>query len=109
MPAPADPADMAQGPMVPAQFALAGRHQETSDTWTLELQPRAGAALAFAPGQFTMLSAFATGEVPISISGDSRPARAPSALRAPAAALWRALARAAALHGRAGAVVGART
>src|ERR1035437_10325636 len=58
------------GPMVPVPFTVAGKRQDTSDTWTLELHPRAGARLAFAPGQFTMLSAFGTGEVPISISGD---------------------------------------
>jgi NAD(P)H-flavin reductase len=58
------------GPMVPVPFALVAKRQDTSDTWTLELEPRLGARLAFAPGQFTMLSAFGTGEVPISISGD---------------------------------------
>ena len=44
--------------------------QETADTWTLELAPAGDGELAFAPGQFTMLSAFGAGEVPISISGD---------------------------------------
>jgi len=58
------------GPMVPVGFAVSARRQETYDTWTLELEPRTGAALAFDPGQFTMLSAFDCGEVPISISGD---------------------------------------
>ena len=58
------------GPMVPAQFAVTAKRQDTSDTWTLELEPREGSRMAFAPGQFTMLSAFGTGEVPISISGD---------------------------------------
>jgi len=57
------------GPMVPAPFALIAKRRETADTWTLELEPRGGAPLAFVPGQFTMLSAFGTGEVPISISG----------------------------------------
>jgi NAD(P)H-flavin reductase len=59
------------GPMVPAPYALTAKRQETADTWTLELQPREGSRLDFAPGQFTMLSAFGTGEVPISISGES--------------------------------------
>ncbi|HEX7611054.1 MAG TPA: FAD/NAD(P)-binding protein [Solirubrobacteraceae bacterium] len=58
------------GAMVPSSFAISSRRQDTADTWTLELQPRSGVPLAFAPGQFTMLSAFGTGEVPISISGD---------------------------------------
>jgi len=59
----------APGPMVPAPFQLLSKRQDTADTWTLELAPRAGAPLMFAPSQFTMLSAFGTGEVPISISG----------------------------------------
>ncbi|HYM55893.1 MAG TPA: FAD/NAD(P)-binding protein [Solirubrobacteraceae bacterium] len=58
------------GPMVPAPFAVSARRRETADTWTLELAPRAGGRLEFEPGQFTMLSAFGAGEVPISISGD---------------------------------------
>ena len=63
--------DAGPGPMVPAPFALLSKRQETQDTWTLELAPRGAAPLAFAPGQFTMLAAFGTGEVPISISGDA--------------------------------------
>jgi NAD(P)H-flavin reductase len=58
------------GPMVPAQFTLAAKRRHTADTWTLELEPPAGERSRFAPGQFTMLSAFGGGEVPISISGD---------------------------------------
>jgi NAD(P)H-flavin reductase len=58
-------------PMAPMQFELADKRQETSDTWTLELAARSGERLAFEPGQFTMLSAFGAGEVPISISGDA--------------------------------------
>jgi NAD(P)H-flavin reductase len=60
------------GPMVPMPFELTAKRQETSDTWTLGLAPRAGEMFAFSPGQFTMLSAFGAGEVPISISGESR-------------------------------------
>jgi NAD(P)H-flavin reductase len=56
--------------MVPRAFELVERRQETPDTWTLELEPASGESLAFAPGQFTMLSAGGAGEVPISISGD---------------------------------------
>jgi len=67
-PALADPA--ARGPMTPAPFAVASTRRDTADTWTLELEPRRGPALEFAPGQFTMLSAGGGGEVPISISGD---------------------------------------
>jgi NAD(P)H-flavin reductase len=56
--------------MVPEPFAIRARRRETADTWTLELQPPDGEGLRFEPGQFTMLSAFGTGEVPISISGN---------------------------------------
>jgi NAD(P)H-flavin reductase len=56
--------------MVPAPFAVTAKRQDTEDTWTLELEPRGGAGLDWAPGQFTMLAAGGAGEVPISISGD---------------------------------------
>ena len=61
--------------MAPRPFRVVRRRRETADTWTLELEPVAGAPLDFAPGQFTMLYAFGVGEVPISISGEPRPAR----------------------------------
>ena len=56
----------------PRRSWCAQRDKDTADTWTLKLRPCAGAPLAFAPGQFTMLSALGSGEVPISISGDPR-------------------------------------
>ena len=65
-PAEAQPA----GPMVPAPFAVASKRQETADTWTLELTGPGREGMPFAPGQFTMISAYGAGEVPISISGD---------------------------------------
>jgi len=68
MPAPPEGPD--PGPMVPVPFAVESKRQETADTWTLELSPAGDGEMPFAPGQFTMLSAFGTGEVPISISGD---------------------------------------
>lgn len=46
---------------------VASRHQETQDTFTMEL---AGPPFPFAPGQFNMLYAFGVGESAISISGD---------------------------------------
>jgi NAD(P)H-flavin reductase len=60
--------------MVPRLFRLADRRQDTADTFTLLLEAADGVPLAFAPGQFTMLSAFGVGEVPISVSGDARDA-----------------------------------
>ena len=66
----------AAGPMVPAPYRLASRRRETADTWTLRFEPVSPPALRCAPGQFTMLSAFGVGEVPISVSGDPSPGRA---------------------------------
>jgi anaerobic sulfite reductase subunit B len=65
----ADPA-LETGAVVPRPFRVVRRRRETSDTWTLELEPVDGAPLAVEPGQFTMLYAFGVGEVPISVSGD---------------------------------------
>jgi NAD(P)H-flavin reductase len=56
--------------MVPEPFEVLSRRQDTADTWTLWLKPCAGGAVPFSPGQFMMLSAGGSGEVPISISGD---------------------------------------
>ena len=63
-------AEAAAAAMVPAAYAVAAKRRDTSDTWTLELEAARGRALAFRPGQFTMLSRGGAGEVPISISGD---------------------------------------
>lgn len=58
-------------PMLPERFRVTGSSRETSDTWTLALEPLdRPEPLAFAPGQFNMVYAFGAGEVPISISGD---------------------------------------
>jgi NAD(P)H-flavin reductase len=55
--------------MVPRPFRLVDRRQDTADTFTVLLEPADGVELPFEPGQFTMLSAFGVGEVPISVSG----------------------------------------
>jgi NAD(P)H-flavin reductase len=69
--------------MVPEPFEVIAKRQDTVDTWTLELEPRSGRPLRFAPGQFTMLAAGGAGEVPISISGDpDRPERLVHTVRA---------------------------
>src|SRR5664279_5698247 len=60
----------ASGTMVPRAYRVLRRRRDTSDTWTLTLEPETGDALAYGPGQFTMLSSIGIGEVPISISGD---------------------------------------
>jgi NAD(P)H-flavin reductase len=56
------------GAMVPRIFRLADRRQDTADTFTMMLEPTDNVVLEFIPGQFTMLSAFGVGEVPISVS-----------------------------------------
>jgi len=57
--------------MTPVPWRIAATRRETSDTFTVNLEPRAGAAgFPFAPGQFNMMYLFGAGEVPISISGD---------------------------------------
>ena len=69
-------------PMLPRPFVVRRVHQDTRDTYTLELEPTDGAPLAWLPGQFTMLHAFGVGEAPISISGDpSRPDRIEHTIR----------------------------
>jgi NAD(P)H-flavin reductase len=57
------------GSMVPVSFRVAQREQDTADTWTLTLEPLSGPGPSIAPGQFMMVYAFGTGEVPISVSG----------------------------------------
>jgi NAD(P)H-flavin reductase len=56
--------------MLPRPFEVIDRRRETPDTWTLTLRDCEDGRLPFSPGQFTMLSSFGIGEVPISISGD---------------------------------------
>jgi NAD(P)H-flavin reductase len=58
--------------LTPAPFRVTGRSRDTSDTWTLELEPVAGAAPSIGPGQFMMVYPFGVGEVPISVSGPPR-------------------------------------
>lgn len=58
-------------PMTPRPFRIEHVHQETHDTFTLDLATRDGGGwTGFAPGQFNMLYVFGVGEVPISISSD---------------------------------------
>ncbi|MEQ6902092.1 FAD/NAD(P)-binding protein [Nocardioides sp. YIM 152588] len=69
-PAPAPPfPGAAAGVMVPRPFVVTEVRRDTRDTRTVRLTAD-DEPLAFAPGQFTMLSRFGVGEVPISISGD---------------------------------------
>lgn len=57
-------------PMLPHPYRILKRKQETTESFTVELAPADGTSHpGFAPGQFNMLYAFGTGEVPISFSG----------------------------------------
>jgi NAD(P)H-flavin reductase len=55
--------------MVPEPYIVRSRGRETADTWTIELEPRAGEMIDAEAGQFAMLTAYGVGEVPISFSG----------------------------------------
>ncbi|NEE00642.1 FAD/NAD(P)-binding protein [Phytoactinopolyspora halotolerans] len=88
---------------LPLLYRVHGREVETYDTVTLTLEPMDGSLPASAPGQFTMLTAFGIGEVPISISGTAAPdGRLAQTLRA-VGAVTRAL-----YHATPGSVVGLR-
>ena len=57
--------------MVPQPYLVRDVAKETPDTFTLRLEPEAGAnGSSFQPGQFSMLWVFGVGELPISISGN---------------------------------------
>lgn len=63
-------------PMIPNWYRIRHRIRETPDTFSLELEAlEPHQEKGFAPGQFNMLYMPATGEVPISISGDPRDPR----------------------------------
>lgn len=63
-------ASPAVDPLRPVEARVTRVQRETSDTWTLELEPVEGRRPDFAPGQFNMLYAFGVGASPISVSGD---------------------------------------
>lgn len=58
-------------PMLPQSYVVKRVEKETPDTFSLLLHPRAqNNETTFLPGQFSMVSVFGVGELPISISGD---------------------------------------
>ncbi len=63
------PAETAAGPLLPRIVRVRRRRREVPRVWSLELTAEDGEALAFAPGQFAMLTVFGVGEAPISFSG----------------------------------------
>jgi anaerobic sulfite reductase subunit B len=65
-----------RGPMTPVLHRVVARRRETRDVVTISLEPLDGSPMEFEAGQFTMLTAFGVGEVPISVSsapGESGP------------------------------------
>jgi NAD(P)H-flavin reductase len=61
----------AADPMLPRSYVVKQVEKETPDTFSLVLHPhRHSNGTAFLPGQFSMVSVFGVGELPISISGD---------------------------------------
>lgn len=60
----------AADPMVPRVAHVRHRRRDGPQVWTLDIEAEGLEAVAFAPGQFNMLTAFGVGEVPIGISGD---------------------------------------
>lgn len=61
----------ARDPMLPLPCIVQRVDKETSDTFSLTIDPEDPAVdLHFNPGQFSMLWVFGVGELPISISGD---------------------------------------
>jgi len=64
-------AEAVADPMLPQVARVQRRRRDGPDIWTLAIEPdMPGAAAAFAPGQFNMLTVFGVGEVPVSFSGD---------------------------------------
>jgi NAD(P)H-flavin reductase len=61
---------VASDPMLPLPCIVQRVDKETSDTFSLTVDPEDPADLHFKPGQFSMLWVFGVGELPISISGD---------------------------------------
>jgi anaerobic sulfite reductase subunit B len=57
----------------PRRYRVAKTRRETHDTVTMTLDAIDAAVPAPAPGQFTMLTVFGVGEVPISVSGADEP------------------------------------
>lgn len=64
----------AADPMTPRIACVRRRHWDGPKVVTLEIEPETGGeprAKPFVPGQFSMLTVFGVGEIPVSMSGDS--------------------------------------
>lgn len=60
-----------QSPWIPRQYKVIGRDKEIAGCTTFRVS-REGESVFFQPGQFYMIYVFGHGEVPISVSGDSK-------------------------------------
>ncbi len=56
--------------MLPCEFQVVGKSQETPDTVTLAFERVGDGEVRFRPGQFMMIYVFGIGEIPISIAGN---------------------------------------
>ncbi|WP_204848436.1 FAD/NAD(P)-binding protein [Rhodopila globiformis] len=59
-------------PMVPMPFRITRVIREIPGVYTWHLKPLDGKPFHYRPGQFNMVYQFGVGEIPVSISGDSR-------------------------------------
>jgi NAD(P)H-flavin reductase len=81
LPLEATAAGSAADPMVPRVARVLRRRRDGPQVWTLEIEPNG--PMAFAPGQFNMLTVFGVGEAAISVSGDpAEPGRLVHTIRA---------------------------
>jgi NAD(P)H-flavin reductase len=81
LPLEATAAASAADPMVPRVARVLRRRRDGPQVWTLEIEPNG--PMAFAPGQFNMLTVFGVGEAAISVSGDpAEPGRLVHTIRA---------------------------
>jgi NAD(P)H-flavin reductase len=81
LPLEAQAAATAADPMVPRVARVLRRRRDGPQVWTLEIEPNG--PMAFAPGQFNMLTVFGVGEAAISVSGDpAEPGRLVHTIRA---------------------------
>lgn len=62
---------IAAEPMLPTPYRVVARTDENHDSATLLIEPVSDRLPPYAPGQFSMISAFGVGEIAVSISGDT--------------------------------------
>ncbi|GAA3784653.1 FAD/NAD(P)-binding protein [Streptomyces chiangmaiensis] len=68
--------------LVPLPHRVVGRHRETADTVTIDLEPVGTPLTPFAPGQYAMVYAFGVGEIPLSVCRTDEDGRLTHTIRA---------------------------